>query len=155
MVPEIEQLYSSQCVEALRREERTAIRPEVSPPTWTLVKRLAGFIIGPVCNPAMQPSLLPRTLHHPRSRTAQVQRPRLSGSRHARPLHPAPPTGQPRRRFLVEGLVAGLATVLMTGVALASPALLRQDPLTSLRDLAATVVPALGQPSSPGLYECP
>lgn len=119
------------------------------------MKRLAGFIIGPVCNPAMQPSLLPRTLHHPRSRTAQVQRPRLSGSRHARPLHPAPPTGQPRRRFLVEGLVAGLATVLMTGVALASPALLRQDPLTSLRDLAATVVPALGQPSSPGLYECP
>jgi hypothetical protein len=57
--------------------------------------------------------------------------------------------------LLVEGLVAGLATVLMTGVALASPALLRQDPLTSLRGLAATVVPALGQPSSPGLYECP
>jgi hypothetical protein len=56
---------------------------------------------------------------------------------------------------LVEGLVAGLVTVLITGVALASPALLRQDPLTSLRDLAATVVPALGQPSSPGLYECP
>jgi hypothetical protein len=55
----------------------------------------------------------------------------------------------------VEGLVAGLATVLMTGVALASPALLRQDPLTSLRELAATVVQALGQPSSPGLYECP
>jgi len=103
----------------------------------------------------MQPSLLPRTLHHPRSRTAQVLRPLLSGPRPARPLHPAPPTGQRRRRFLVEGLVAGLATVLMTGVALASPALLRQDPLTSLRDLAATVVPALGQPSSPGLYECP
>jgi hypothetical protein len=140
---------------SVKGPERTAIRTEVSPPTWTLVKRLAGFIIGPACNPAMQPSLLPRTLHHPRSRTAQVLRPRLSGSRHARPLHPAPPTGQPRRRFLVEGLVAGLATVLMTGVALASPALLRQDPLTSLRDLAATVVPALGQPSSPGLYECP
>jgi hypothetical protein len=110
----------------------------------------------------MQPSLLPRTLHHlprtlhhPRSRTAHVLRPRLSGARHARPLHPATPTGQRRRRFLVEGLVAGLATVLMTGVALASPALLRQDPLTSLRDLAATAVPALGQPSSPGLYECP
>ena len=55
----------------------------------------------------------------------------------------------------MERLVASLATVLMTGVALASPALLKQDPLTSLRDLAATVVPALGQHSSPGLYECP
>jgi hypothetical protein len=55
----------------------------------------------------------------------------------------------------MEGLLAGLATALFTGVALASPALLRQDPLTSLRDLAGSVVPALGQPSSPGLYECP
>ena len=55
----------------------------------------------------------------------------------------------------MEGLVAGLATALMTGVALAAPALLRQDPLTSLRDLAVVVVPGLGQPSSPGLYECP
>jgi len=103
----------------------------------------------------MQPCQLPRTLHHPRSRTAQVLRPRPSGPRHARPLHPARPAANRRKRFLVEGLVAGLATVLITGVALASPALLRQDPLTSLRGLAATVVPALGQPSSPGLYECP
>ena len=103
----------------------------------------------------MQPSLRPRTLHHPRSRTAQVLRPRLSGPRHPRSLHPVRPTGQRHRRFLVEGLVAGLATVLMTGVALASPALLRQDPFTSLRDLAGVVVPGLGQPSSPGLYECP
>lgn len=103
----------------------------------------------------MQPSLLPRTLHHPRSRTAQVLRPRLSDPRHPRPLHPARPTGQRHRRFLVEGLVAGLATALMTGVALASPALLQQNPLTSLRDLAGLVVPDLGQPSTPGLYECP
>ncbi len=103
----------------------------------------------------MQPSPLPRTLHRPRSRTAQGLRPRLSGPYHARPLHPARPTANRRKRFLVEGLVAGLATALMTGVALASPALLRQDPLTSLRDLAGVVVPALGQPSSPGLYECP
>jgi hypothetical protein len=51
--------------------------------------------------------------------------------------------------------MAGLATALITGVALASPAFLRQDPLISLRDLAATVVPGLSQPSSPGLYECP
>jgi hypothetical protein len=103
----------------------------------------------------MQSSQLPRTLHHPRSRTAQVLRPRLSGPRHPRSLHPARPTGQRHRRFLMEGLLAGLATALFTGVALASPALLRQDPLTSLRDLAGSVVPALGQPSSPGLYECP
>jgi len=103
----------------------------------------------------MQPSLFPHTLHHPRSRTAQVLRPRLSGPRHARSLHPARPTANRRKQFLVEGLVAGLATALMTGVALASPALLRQDPLTSLRDLAGVVVPGLGQPSSPGLYECP
>ena len=103
----------------------------------------------------MQPCQLPSTLHHPRSRTAQVLRPRLIGPRHARPLHPGRPTANRRKRFLVEGLVTGLATVLITGVALASPALLRQDPLTSLRDLASAVVPALGQPSSPGLYECP
>jgi hypothetical protein len=79
----------------------------------------------------------------------------MSGPRHARPLHPARPTAKRSKRFLVEGLVAVLATALMTGVALASPALLRQDPLTSLRDLAGVVVPGLGQPSSPGLYECP
>jgi hypothetical protein len=103
----------------------------------------------------MQPPLLRRTLHHPRSRTAQVLRPRLSGPRPARPLHPARPTANRRKRFLVEGLVAGLATVLMTGVALASPALLRQDPITTMRDLAGVVVPGLGQPSTPGLYECP
>jgi hypothetical protein len=103
----------------------------------------------------MQPSLLPRTLHHPRSRTAQVLRPRLSGPRHTRPLHPARPTANRLKRFLVEGVMAGLATALITGVALASPAFLRQDPLISLRDLAATVVPGLSQPSSPGLYECP
>jgi hypothetical protein len=55
----------------------------------------------------------------------------------------------------VEGLLAGLATALITGVALASPALLRQDPLTSLRDLAGLVVPGLGQGSAAPLYECP
>ena len=103
----------------------------------------------------MRPSLRPGTLHHPRSRTAQVLRPRLSAARHAQPLHQPHPNGKRRRRFLMEGLVAGLATALMTGVALAAPALLRQDPLTSLRDLAVVVVPGLGQPSSPGLYECP
>ena len=103
----------------------------------------------------MQPSLRPRTLHHPRSSTAQVLRQRLGGPRHPRPLHQPHPIGKRRRRFFVEGLMAGLATVLTTGVALAAPALLRQDPLTSLRDLAGVVVPALGQPSLPGLYECP
>jgi hypothetical protein len=103
----------------------------------------------------MQPSLRPGTLHHPRSSTAQVLRPRLSVPRHARPLHQPLPNGKRRRRFLMEGLVVGVATALMTGIALAAPALLRQDPLTSLRHLAGVVVPGLGQPSSPGLYECP
>jgi len=103
----------------------------------------------------MQPSLRPRTLHHPRSSTVQVLRPRLGGPRHARPLHQPHPIGKRRRRILVEGLMAGLATALMTGVALAAPALLRQDPLTSLRDLAGVLVPGLSQPSSPCLYECP
>jgi hypothetical protein len=55
----------------------------------------------------------------------------------------------------VEGLLAGLATALMTGVALASPAVLRQDPLTSLGDLAGRVIPGLGQPSAATLDECP
>jgi len=55
----------------------------------------------------------------------------------------------------MEGLVVGVATALITGIALAAPALLRQDPLTSLRHLAGVVVQGLGQPSSPGLYECP
>lgn len=103
----------------------------------------------------MHNSLLPRTLHHPRSRTAQVLRPRLSGPRHPRPLHPPRATGKRQRRFLIEGLLAGLATTLITGVALASPAVLRQDPLTSLRDLAGLVVPGLAQPGSPALVECP
>lgn len=103
----------------------------------------------------MQPSLLPRTLHHPRSGTAQVLRPRLSGPRHPRPLHPARPARTRHRRFLAEGLVACLATALMTGVALASPTVLRQDPLTSLRDLAGLVVPGLAQPIQPVPVECP
>jgi hypothetical protein len=55
----------------------------------------------------------------------------------------------------MEGLLAGLATALLTGVALASPAILRQDPLTSLRDLAGFVIPGLGQGSAAPLSECP
>ena len=104
----------------------------------------------------MRSSLLSRTLHHPRSSTARVVRPRLSGPRHPRPLHHPPATASRRRRFVVEGFLAVLATTLMTsGLALASPAVLRQDPLTSLRTLAGLVVPGLAQPSSPVPYECP
>jgi hypothetical protein len=103
----------------------------------------------------MRPSLLPHTLHHPRSSTARVLRTRLSTPRRPRAFHPPHRSSQRRRSFLVEGLLAGLATALITGVALASPALLRQDPLTSLRDLAGLVVPGLGQGSAAPLYECP
>ena len=103
----------------------------------------------------MHPTLLPRTLHHPRSRTAQVLRPRLSSLRHPRLPHPARSTGQRRTRFLVEGLLAGLATVLLSGVALASPGLLRQDPITSLRDMAGLLVPGSNQAGSPVLVDCP
>ena len=103
----------------------------------------------------MRSSLRPHTLHRPRSSTTQVLRPRLSGPRHPRTLHPPQRSSQRHRRFLVEGLLAGLATALMTGVALASPAMLRQDPLISLGDLAGRVVPGLGQPSAATLDECP
>jgi len=103
----------------------------------------------------MRPSLLPRTLHHPRSCTAQVLRPRLSAPRHPRALHPAHSIVRRRRSYLLEGLLAGLATALLTGVALASPAILRQDPLTSLRDLAGFVISGLGQGSGAPLSECP
>ena len=103
----------------------------------------------------MRPCLRPDILHHPRSSTAQVLRPRLRGPRHPRPFHPPQRSSQRHRSFLVEGLLAGLATALMTGVALASPAMLRQDPLISLGDLAGRVVPGLGQPSAATLDECP
>lgn len=107
----------------------------------------------------MRHSTIPRTLHRPRRLGAgshpSVLRHRLQHQRAARPF---PSLHQPldrRRRALMEGLAAGVLTVLLTGVAIAAPEVLQQSPLTTLHDLAGRLVPSLA-PSAPSpLIDCP
>jgi hypothetical protein len=103
----------------------------------------------------MRSTTLPRTLHRPRS-AALLQLPRRLGA--AIPVRPCLHSRRlvaRRRRFLIEGLVAGLATVLLTGVAVAFPAVLRESPVTTAANLAGVILPSLGLSEPSGLMDCP
>lgn len=103
----------------------------------------------------MRSTTLPRTLHRPRS-AALLQRPRRLGA--AIPVRPCLHSRRlvaRRRRFLIEGLAAGLATVLLTGVAVAFPAVLRESPVTTAANLAGVILPSLGLSEPSGLMDCP
>jgi hypothetical protein len=56
---------------------------------------------------------------------------------------------------LIEGLAAGLATVLLTGVAVAFPAVLRESPITTVQNLAGVIGPSLGLSDPSVLMDCP
>ena len=102
----------------------------------------------------MRSTTLPRTLHRPRS-AALLQLPRRLGA--AIPVRPCPHSRRlvARRRFLIEGLVAGLATVLLTGVAVAFPAVLRESPITTVQNLAGVIGPSLGLSDPSVQMDCP
>jgi len=103
----------------------------------------------------MRSTNLPRTLHRPRS-AALLQLPRRLGP--AIPVRPCPHSRRlvaRRRRLLIEGLAAGLATFLLTGVAVAFPAVLRESPVTTAANLAGVILPSLGLSEPSGLMDCP
>jgi hypothetical protein len=103
----------------------------------------------------MRSSTIPRTLHRPRT-AAPLQLPYRLGP--AVPFRPCLHTRRlvvRRSRFLFEGLAAGLATVLLTGVAVAFPAVLRDSPITTVQNLAGVIRPSLGLSEPSGLMDCP
>lgn len=102
---------------------------------------------------------LPRTLHLKRPKTHSiplvVRRARWSPLGPSRPFPHRHQLRRRSRRSLVEGLGVGLATILLTGVAVAFPAVLRQSPLASVQHLAGMIAPAMA-PSDPSvLSDCP
>jgi len=102
---------------------------------------------------------LPRTLHLRRPKTrsipSRVQRARWSPLGPSRPFPHRHQRANRRRRYLLEALGAGLATILLTGVAVGFPAVLRQSPLTSVQHLAGMIAPSMA-PSDPSvLIDCP
>ena len=95
------------------------------------------------------------TLHLPRPRNSIALRPRVSAAKKPKPYLHRHPLVQPRKRFVVEGVVAALAMTLFTSVAIAAPAVLKQSPADSLRDLTGHLLPGLLKPDQPVLIECP
>ena len=102
---------------------------------------------------AMIASASRQSLHRPRNSIAL--RPRLPAAKEAKPYLHRHRFVQPRKRFLVEGLVAALAMSLFTSVAIAAPDVLKQSPTESLRDLAGLLLPGSSKPDQQVLIECP
>jgi hypothetical protein len=77
--------------------------------------------------------------------------------RRAGPVRPCRGVDRPsrRRRLLREALLASVATVLLTGVALAAPQVLRQSPITTIRQLAAPILPGLAPADPAAFSDCP
>jgi len=103
----------------------------------------------------MRSTTIPRTMHRPRAAATLLRPRRVGASMPTRPCHHARRLIARRRRFLIEGVAAGVATVLLTGVAVAFPAVLRQSPITTVQNMAGVIVPSLA-PSEPSvLIDCP
>ena len=60
-----------------------------------------------------------------------------------------------RRRFLIEAVATVLATTFLTSLALAHPAVLRNDPGTTLQAVGSQLLPSLVASPSPLLHDCP
>ena len=95
------------------------------------------------------------TLHLPRPRNSIALRPRLSAAKKPKPYLHRHRLLQPRKCFLVEGVVAALAMTLFTTVAIAAPGVLKQSPADSLRDLTGLLLPGLMKSDQPVLIDCP
>jgi len=101
--------------------------------------------------------IAPSSLHRPRIPARGPLGLRTSLGRSAKPFrssHRLDPWIR-RRRFLVEGVVTLLATTFLTSVALAQPAVLRNDPGTTLRNIGAQLMPGLAGSPTPLLHDCP
>jgi hypothetical protein len=60
-----------------------------------------------------------------------------------------------RRRFLIEAVATVLATTFLTSLALAHPAVLRNDPGTTLQAVGSQLLTSLVASPSPLLHDCP
>jgi hypothetical protein len=113
--------------------------------------------------PFPAPRLAPDTLHRPRVRV-------LGGHGLGRNLHPGrnlrlgPKPFRSahridpwlrRRRFLIEAVATVLATTFLTSLALAHPAVLRNDPGTTLQAVGSQLLPSLVASPTPLLHDCP
>jgi len=107
--------------------------------------------------PFPAPRLAPVTLHRPRARVLGGLGLGTSLRRGAQPFrssHRIDPWLR-RRRFLIEGVATVLATTFLTSVALAHPAVLRNDPGTTLQAVGAQLLPGLVASPNSLLHDCP
>lgn len=107
--------------------------------------------------PFPAPRLAPVTLHRPRARVLASRRLGTSLRRAPQPFrsaHRIDPWLR-RRRFLIEGVATLLATTFLTSVALAHPAVLRNDPGTTLQAVGSKLLPGLVASPTPLLHDCP
>ncbi len=103
------------------------------------------------------------------ARTASLHRPRSRGGKRslclvvqAKVLPPSYHCPKPksdrlgrRAQMVREGLVTGLVTLLLTGVAVASPATLQQSPLTTMGSIQKLWMPMGAGDGVSGLVDCP
>jgi hypothetical protein len=109
------------------------------------------------------PRLAPVTLHRPRvrvlgghglGRNLRLGRNLLLGPKPFRSAHRIDPWLR-RRRFLIEAVATVLATTFLTSLALAHPAVLRNDPGTTLQTVGSQLLLSLVASPTPLLHDCP
>jgi hypothetical protein len=101
--------------------------------------------------------IAPSSLHRPRIAGRGPLALRRNLARSAKPFrssHRLDPWIR-RRRFLVEGVVTLLATTFLTSLALAHPAVLRNDPGTTLQAVGSQLLPGLVASPTSMLHDCP
>ncbi len=99
------------------------------------------------------------TLHRPRSRGGKqgfrlVVQTRVIPPNHHCPKLTSDRLGR-RAQMVREGLMTGLVTLFLTGVAVASPATLQQSPLTTIGSIQHLWMPMGTGDSASGLLDCP
>lgn len=113
--------------------------------------------------PFPAPRLAPVTLHRPRAqvsgglglgRNLRPGRNLRLGPKPFRSAHRIDPWLR-RRRFLIEAVATMLATTFLTSLALAYPAVLRNDPGTTLQAVGSKLLPGLVASPTSLLHDCP
>jgi len=99
------------------------------------------------------------TLHRPRNRGAKHGFRLVVQARVLPPSHHCPKLTSDRlgrrAQMVREGLMTGLLTLLLTGVAVASPATLQQSPLTTMASIQHLWMPMGAGDSASALLDCP
>jgi len=99
------------------------------------------------------------SLHRPRSRGAKRSLGLVVQTRVLPPDHhcPKPKSDRLGRRaqMVREGLITGLVTLLLTSVAVASPATLQQSPLTTMGSIQQRWMPMGAADGASAMVDCP